>query len=73
VVLEQKNPGWIEQRKRAATALELVTAEELILVALGAVGALKAADKQNRYTERDQNGQHTRVRADEMSYRVHIS
>lgn len=54
-------------------ALELVTAEELILIALGAVGAFEAAYKQNCNTQRDQNGQHTRVRTDDVSDRVHNS
>jgi len=49
-----------------------VSAEEFILFAFGAVGAFKAADKQNRHPQRDQNGQHTRVRADEMSKSMHM-
>lgn len=51
---------------------EFVTAEKFILFALGAVGAFKAANEQNRHPQRDQNGQHTRVRADEMSKSMHM-
>jgi len=47
--------------------LEFVAAEKLVFVALRAVRAFKAADEQHRNTQGDQDGQHTRVRADELS------
>ena len=50
---------------------ELVSAEELILFAFGAVGALKAANKEHSYPKCDQDGQHTRVRADHLRKSMH--
>ena len=59
-------------RRERVRELELVTAEELVLFLLWAVGAFEAANKQNRHPERDQNGQHTRVRADELGKSMHM-
>jgi hypothetical protein len=41
--------------------LRFVAAEELVLFAAGAIGALEAADEQDRDTQRNQDGQHTCV------------
>lgn len=58
-------------RESISDQLEFVTAEELVLFALGAVCAFKAANKKNSYPQRDQNGQHTRVRADHLNQSMH--
>ena len=53
--------------------LDFVPAENIIFFAARAVGALQTANEQNRHAQGDQDGQHTRVRTDELSNRVHMS
>jgi hypothetical protein len=48
--------------KKGASDLRLVPAEKVVLFAARAVGALEAADQENCHSQRDQDGQHARVR-----------
>lgn len=54
--------GWAKGLWRS----ELVTIEELVFVAAGAVRALQAADKENGHSQCNQDGEHARVRFDPM-------
>lgn len=52
-------------------ALELGWAEEIVLLAAGAVGALHAADEEDGHAHRDQNGENTFVDHKPMKHAVH--
>ncbi len=48
-----------------------MAAEKLVLFAIGAIGAFKTADKKHRYSQRDQDGEHTRIRRKPMKNVCH--
>ena len=52
--------------------LESVATEELILFAVRAVGAFKAANEQDCDAQRDEDGQHTRVGTDPLEKSMHM-
>jgi hypothetical protein len=45
--------------------------EEFVLLLVGAVRTLQAADEQNRHTSRYQNSQHTRVNSQPVGHNLH--
>ena len=53
--------------KNVLTPLHLAAVEEFILLDLGAVGTLKAADEEHRYADCHQHGKHARIRSEPMS------
>ena len=59
-------------RLRGRADLEFVATEELILFAVGTVGAFKAANEQDCDAQRDEDGQHTRVGTDQLSKSMHM-
>ena len=52
---------------------DFVPVENLILLAAGTIGALKAADEENCHSQGNQNGQHAGIRSEPMNQGVHNS
>ena len=59
---DYKRPG-----KNVLIPLHFVAVEEFILLALGAVGTLKAAHEEHRYADSHQHGKHARIRSEPLS------
>ena len=53
--------------KNVVIPLNLVAVEEFILLDLGAVGTLKAADEKHGYADCNKHGKHARIRSEPLS------